>query len=143
MATMYRLGSGTPAALSLGVAVMRGSEKVNSSASSRFSPPIVISNCEPAFPPIGMVVRRRGAGRPTDWANATGPMLHAARPQIAAQSHVTRSIARSALAGTSAAISVRQFQRPYALRSMLVIMRLVIEQKFLGVDQRPDQVLKV
>jgi hypothetical protein len=75
--TTYLFGSGFPAASSLRVAVIRGSEKASSSASSKCSPLIVISTWAPAFPPIGIVVRSRGAGRHTDCASEAEARLHA------------------------------------------------------------------
>jgi hypothetical protein len=57
-----------------------------------FSPLIVSSNCEPAFPPIGMVVNRRGAGNPTDCASDTAGTL-----DHDAQNNAATNIARTAV----------------------------------------------
>jgi hypothetical protein len=71
----------------------------------------------PALPPIGIVVSNRGAGKPTDWPNAAGE-LNAIAPNNAAKNMAPSDIRK---------------RLPEAQR-LSVIMRLVIEQEFFGVD---------
>ena len=69
------------------------------------------------MPPMGMVVSRRGAGNPTDCAN-----------DIEAQ---PRETAHARTIG-------------WNCRDIITMaFLLVVEKKFLGIKQRPDQVLKI
>ena len=66
MVTTYLFSSALPDGSSLRLAVMCGSEKRRSPTSSKCSPVMTTSTSVPTFPPMGMVVKSRGAGRPTD-----------------------------------------------------------------------------
>src|SRR5262245_11769142 len=70
---------------------------------------------------MGIAVSSRGKGRPTDWATATR-----ASPQTAKPSAVAKTIARVAVFDCNS-----------------VMFRLMAEEEFFGIDERPDQVLEV
>jgi len=67
--TTYLLAIGFPASSTFGTAVTPACEKLNWSAFSKFAPAMVISTLVPTRPPIGIVVRIRGAGRQTACAH--------------------------------------------------------------------------
>src|SRR5579883_674270 len=90
---------------------------MRSPTSSRCSPVMSISISVPTLPPIGMVVSSRGAGRPTDCANAPE-----AQPRNKVKATAVRGKCREMI---------------------LMAFFLVVEEEFFGIHHRPNQILEI
>jgi hypothetical protein len=101
----------------------------------------LISTCEFGVPPIGIVVKSRGEGSPTDCPNETDGTLDTPAPINAAKTRVQigrlRVTSRRCPRRNGAATlshgyceGIRQSDR----QSKSVIVRLMIEQEFFGTD---------
>ena len=109
MVTTYLFGSGCRAALSLRVAVMRGSENISSSASSMFSPRDGDLDLRPDFAAHrhgGQQPRRRQADRLGEQPDSTGAPGSAQQrrdeqpsgPLLASDENVNEKLRRSSCA---------------------------------------------
>ena len=85
-----------PEESTFGLAESRASEKRRAVTSSRCSPVSVTTTSVPAWPPIGIVVNSRGAGRPTDCARQGAPTANRVRAMTRTPLHEAPWLGRRA-----------------------------------------------